>query len=110
MDEHKTFVMPELPPLTDKDREKIMAALSYAGVLFVIPLFAVRHKSPFLQFHLRQGMALFFVEAVLMLIPFLGWVLLMLPAAASVYGLLQAAKSREWELPIIGKYARRISL
>lgn len=108
--EEKTFVMPEQPSLTDKDKERIMAAMSYIGILFVVPLFLVRRKSQFLTFHLRQGMVLFFIEAIFTAIPVLGWMMLFLPIVASIYGMLQAYMGREWELPFIAKYARRINL
>ena len=40
----------------------------------------------------------------------LSLLLIILPVIASVYGLLQAYMGREWELPFIAKYARRINL
>ena len=105
--------MPETPfPSGDKDRdnERFLAALSYVGIFFVIPLFLARNKSPFMQFHVRQGIVLFVVEALFAALPFLGWFLLAIPAIASLYGLLQALAGRQWELPVLGKYAKKINL
>lgn len=94
----------------ERDNEKLMGALAYAGVLFVIPLFAPGKKSPSVQFHVRQGIVLFVIEAVLAAIPFFGWMLIAVPIVASIYGLLQALSGRQWELPVVGKYAKKINL
>lgn len=94
----------------DKENEKLMGALAYVGILFVIPLFAPGKKTPFVQFHVRQGIVLFVIEAVLAAIPFFGWMVIVVPIVASLYGLMQALAGRQWELPILGKYAKRINL
>jgi uncharacterized membrane protein len=107
------FIAPEAPstpPLTAEDKAHLMAGLSYLGVLFIIPLLFVPKKNHALQFHLRQGIVLFVVEAILSALPFVGWMLLIVPIAASLYGFTQAFAGREWELPLLGKYAKRIKL
>ena len=40
---------------------KVFAAISYLSVLFVIP-WVVKKDHPFVAFHIKQGMALFFAE------------------------------------------------
>jgi uncharacterized membrane protein len=94
----------------EKDNEKLMGALAYAGILFVVPLFMPGKKSPSVQFHVRQGIVLFVIEAVLAAIPLFGWMLIAVPIIASIYGIMQALAGRQWELPIVGKYAKRINL
>lgn len=60
---------------------KSLAWLSYVAVLFVIPL-VLHRNNPFSRYHARQGMALFFAEALLSLF----WVLM-----AVIVGLIQVA-------------------
>jgi uncharacterized membrane protein len=105
-----TFVAPEPPPLSAEDKARVMAGLSYIGVLFIVPLLFVSKKNHALQFHLRQGIVLFVVEAIFSALPFIGWMLMFLPIAASIYGFSQAVAGREWTLPLLGKYAKRIRL
>ncbi len=94
----------------DGDNEKVLAALSYIGIFFVVPLFVPGKKSPFMQFHVRQGIVLFVIEALLAAIPVIGWMAILVPVVASLYGAMQALAGRQWELPYIGKYAKRINL
>lgn len=105
--------MPDAPFPTgekDRDNERFLAALSYIGIFFIIPLFLARKKTPFLQFHVRQGIVLFVIEALFSAVPFIGWFALAVPAVASLYGMLQALAGRQWELPVVGKYAKKINL
>ncbi|HTM69027.1 MAG TPA: hypothetical protein VL426_07080 [Candidatus Binatia bacterium] len=94
----------------DRDNERFLAAIAYIGIFFVIPLFLARKKSPFLQFHVRQGIVLFVIEALFSAVPFIGWFALAVPAIASLYGMLQALAGRQWELPVLGRYAKKINL
>lgn len=106
--------MSEIPsaasPSGARDDEKFFSALAYVGILFVVPLFMPGKKSAFLLFHVRQGIVLFVVEALLAAIPLFGWMLIAVPIIASVYALLQAMAGKQWELPFLGKYAKRINL
>jgi len=94
----------------DRDKERFLAGVAYIGIFFVIPLFLARKKSPFLQFHVRQGIVLFVIEALFSALPFIGWFALAIPAVASLYGMFQALAGRQWELPVLGKYAKKINL
>lgn len=100
----------ETPADKERDNERFMSALAYVGILFVIPLFMPGKKTPFLIFHLRQGIVLFVIEAILAAIPFFGWMAIIVPILASLYALMQALSGRQWELPVVGKYAKRINL
>lgn len=42
---------------------KVFAAISYLSILFIIP-WVVKKEHPFVAFHIKQGMALFFAEVV----------------------------------------------
>ncbi len=97
--------------------EKIMAALSYLWILVLIPLL-VKKDSEYCQFHAKQGLVLLvasFVVTVLGMLPIIGW-LIILPFGSlfllilSILGLINALQGKKWELPYLGKYAKKINL
>lgn len=100
---------------------KVMAFLSYTGILVLIPWF-VEKENPFVRFHARQGMLVFLSEIVLgifamislmifMNISFVvGGVLLtvlsisnMVLCIIAIKGMVHAVKGQVKELPLIGK-------
>jgi uncharacterized membrane protein len=90
----------------------IMAALSYVGLLFLVPMLFAK-KTPFLMFHLRQGIVLFVVEvlvSIIMWIPIVGWALTLGVFALAIMGILQALAGEMRPLPLIGKYAMKVNL
>jgi uncharacterized membrane protein len=100
------------PPMGDKqdiEQNKVLAAVGYLGILFLIPLLAAK-QSKFAQFHAKQGLVLFVVEVILGFVPFLGWALELVLLVVSIYGLVQALQGQWWELPYLGQYAKKINL
>lgn len=97
----------------DIDDNKIFAALSYLGILFLIPLLAAR-KSKFAMFHLKQGLIWFVILAVVYFVVARFWVIGSLLELAvfiySWYAFAQAIQGKMWEMPVIGEYAKKINL
>lgn len=107
-------------PPTDKDVEegKSMAWLAYLGILFLIPLLAMK-ENKFAQFHAKQGMWLFIVMIVLYIafmilgyIPYIGiifsilyFLLWILWLVLAIIGIVKAATGKYWKMPIIGNWA-----
>lgn len=92
-----------------KDNEhRILAAISYLGFLFLIPLVASKH-SPLAQFHAKQGMVLFIVELVAAAVPVVGWALNVVLLVLAIYAAVQALQGRMWEIPVIGSWAKKIN-
>ncbi|PJA47342.1 hypothetical protein CO172_01955 [Candidatus Uhrbacteria bacterium CG_4_9_14_3_um_filter_36_7] len=96
--------------------EKIFAALSYLGVLFLIPLF-FRRQSQFALFHARQGALVFVAWIVLWtvnVVPLLGQIIWFFGSIVlliiSILGIIYSLRGEEWELPILGIYAKRLKL
>jgi len=107
--------MPEKKDLSQNER--VNAALSYIWVLVLIPLLT-KKDSEFCQFHAKQGLVLFissFVVMVLGMIPILGW-LIILPLGwlfvliLSILGIINALAGKQWEMPYLGQYAKKINL
>lgn len=109
--------MENLPRNTkDIDENKLLAAVGYLGVLCLIPLLA-KKDSAYCQFHGKQGLTIFIVWLVLWvcnIIPTFGQLIWALGSVVLVVliilGIVHALNGEEWELPVLGKYAKQIKL
>jgi uncharacterized membrane protein len=105
------------PPKRDKDIEenKVLAALSYLGILCLVPLLT-KKDSRFTMFHARQGLVLFIIEVVLVFlswIPFLSiilWLVWIGLVILSLIGLINALQGNYWKMPLLGDYAEKINI
>lgn len=101
------------PPVTDIEGGKLYAALSYLGVLVLIPLLTQRNDS-FVRFHAQQGLVILvgFILAVAAAqwIPVIGTLLFLLLLIVDVIGLLQALMGRWWKIPIVGDIANKFKV
>lgn len=98
----------------DIESNKGMAALSYVGILFIVPLLAAK-ESEYAKFHANQGLVFFIASiivsiasGILSIIPFIGgifsfsaWILVL---AGFIMGLVNALQGQAKELPIIGQF------
>ncbi len=58
------------PNSKDVEDNKLIAAIGYVSILFVLPMF-LKKNSKFAQFHAKQGLLLFIIEVVCTWLPFL---------------------------------------
>ena len=95
------------PVGSDKDiqENKLMALLSYLGILFLIPLLA-KKDSPYCQFHAKQGLVLF-IASFIMWIPFIGWILGVVVFILWLIGVINVLSGKMKPLPIIGGFAEK---
>ena len=96
----------------DIEENKVVAALSYVWILCLVPLF-LKKNSKFCKFHAKQGLLLFIIEVIGMVIfpiPFLGWLLFILVVIFSILGVRAALAGEFWEMPILGKYTNKLNL
>ncbi|MBN1585187.1 hypothetical protein JW899_02350 [Candidatus Uhrbacteria bacterium] len=102
---------PERKPMDPDVRDnRLLASLSYVGLLFLVPLLA-RNRSEFALFHCRQGIVVFAVQSILSLvtwIPNFGSIIYILVLAISVVGIVMAWRGERWEIPLLGKYAQML--
>jgi fumarate reductase subunit D len=103
-------VVPKFDPKDVQDH-KFIAALSYLGILCLIPLLAVR-SSRFTQEHAKQGFLLF-----------IAWVIVMALFQTSVIGrlidvafllvdlmaIIKCVQGNFWEIPLIGPLRSKIN-
>lgn len=96
----------------DIRENSFLAAIGYIWILCFIPLF-LKRKSKFAQFHAKQGLILFIVEIVGWLvfwIPLIGWLLFLAILVLAIMGIMNALQGVWWEMPYLGKYAKRVNL
>ena len=93
----------------DVKNNKLMAALSYIGILVLIPIFAAK-DSKFVKFHANQGLILFLLALActfLRKIKVLGWVFDICGIVVfilAVVGIVYACQGKAKELPVIGNW------
>jgi uncharacterized membrane protein len=100
----------------DVQENKVIAALSYLGLLVLVPLLA-KKDSPFCQFHAKQGLVLLVAWVIIgavSIIPILGWIIGILCSiflfACFIIGILNALTGEIKELPLIGQYSSLFNL
>lgn len=97
----------------DIQDNKIWAALSYVGILFILPLLVNNGRSRYAKYHANQGFILFLADivcgiagAILGLIPIIGGILSALLSLAllalMIIGIINAVNGKAKELPLIG--------
>jgi uncharacterized membrane protein len=96
----------------DVENNKIIAALSYGWILFLVPLLGKR-DSKFAQFHAKQGLILFLIELVaglVMWFPFFGQLLMLALIIVAVVGIIKALNGEWWKIPYIYEWSLKINL
>ncbi len=109
--------------------DRIFAALSYMSILFIVPLI-LKNEEDDIYFHARQGMVLFAAEVIVWFVLYMldtfmvaiapnvelpivrilgavGWVVFM---GLSLAGIYYAAKGKRWNMPFLGRIARKLSV
>ena len=107
---------------SDIESNKIVAALSYLGILIIVPLLAAP-QSKFARFHVNQGLLLllisivvnivsgivtviaaFIAEILATLVGFVFGVVSLVLFIMLIIGVVNAAQGKAKELPLIGKF------
>ena len=96
----------------DIEDHKLLSALSYIGILVLIPLFLAR-KSAFAQEHAKQGVILLIVHIVGMFvfwIPIIGQLAWLVVIVLNIIALVKCLMGEFWEIPVIGTWRNKIHL
>ncbi len=93
---------------------QIMAAMSYLGILALVPL-VVGGRDPYVGFHARQGLVLWIWEVLAVFslaLPVIGRLFFQVSSlicfALSVVGLISVLLGRAWKFPIVGDWAQKL--
>jgi uncharacterized membrane protein len=96
----------------DIEKNKLVAALSYLSILFLIPLL-LRKDSPFAQFHAKQGAVLFiafFIGKFFFWVPFIGWLACIVLIAVTLIALVKTLMGKAWEVPYTQSIIQKLGL
>ncbi|MFA5133893.1 MAG: hypothetical protein WC459_03785 [Patescibacteria group bacterium] len=100
----------------DINQNRLYGAISYLWILCFVPL-VWKRDSQFAMHHAKQGLVLLIAEFFVALvgwIPFLGYYLSMFfglgLAILALLGIINALDGKFWEMPTLGKYAKKIKL
>ena len=100
----------------DAQNNKTMGILAYIFILVLVPIFSAK-DSKWARFHANQGLVLFIIEvassiiftSLLSRIPYIGWLFALIGwliyvgcVVLSVIGIVNAAKGKAVEFPVIG--------
>ncbi|MBF0153411.1 MAG: hypothetical protein HQL64_06710 [Magnetococcales bacterium] len=92
----------------------VMAALSYLGILALIPTLLAR-RDPFALYHARQGIVIWILEVLAvysLVLPVIGRFFFQFASVLcfvlSVFGLVAVFFGKTWRIPGIGAVAERL--
>lgn len=91
---------------------KMIAALSYLSLLFLVPLLAKR-ESPFCQFHAKQGLVLAIIGIIgtfVFWIPVIGWLAAIFFFVVDIIGLVKALSGEAWKVPVVYDLSKKFNL
>ena len=97
--------------------DNLMAALSYLGILVIVPLL-VKKDSAYVKGHAKQGLVLLIAEVVfgfiawlLVFIPVIGWlievVVWLFFLIMIIMGVTKALSGETWTMPVFGSLAEK---
>ena len=100
----------------DVEENKVMAVLSYLGLLCLIPLLA-KKDSKFAQAHAKQGLALLLTEViagVVSAVPVIGWfggpILALLLLVVAIVAIVNVLQGKFWEIPVLYDLSKKLNL
>ena len=108
---------------SDIEGNKLLAALSYLGILVLVPIFAAK-DSPFARFHASQGVNLLILDVIWGVVTgiitailgaigigvlsvlwgIVSWLVSIVLLLVAVVGIINAVQGKAKELPVIGGF------
>jgi len=100
--------MPKTGTDPDIEDNKVVAALSYIWILFLIPML-LKKDSKFCQFHSKQGLILFLFSFVAWF-PIIGWLIGLAILVVSVVAIVKTLAGEQWQIPFVYDLSKKINL
>ncbi len=94
----------KLKKRADIEINKVVAALSYVSILFIIPLL-LKKDSDFCQFHARQGLIIFLFNW-LFFIPGLNLIFLIIV----VVSIVKTVDGKKWKIPFVYEWSKKFNI
>lgn len=107
---------PTNQPKTVND-EKWLNVLAYASIGFILPLI-LKPQSKSCQFHVKQGVGMFFVSIVVLFIlaipstifSMLGTLLFLGYFGVTILAMFQASQGNDWKIPVLGDITSKLDI
>ncbi len=96
----------------DVEDNKLMAGLSYVGILVLVPLL-LKKDSKFAYEHAKQGLVMliaWIIGSFVFWIPLIGWTLGIVLLVVDVLALVKALSGEFWEVPVLGELRNKFNL
>lgn len=96
----------------DVAENKYVAALSYIGILFLVPLL-LKRDSAFSQFHAKQGLVLcvaFVIGSFIFWIPLIGWAAFLILFVVDVMALVKTLGGEAWKIPYTEDVIKKLNI
>ena len=90
-----------------KSDDKIWGVVAYLWILSLVAL-AARKNNEFVRFHANQGVLLFVVSIVTMVLGPIGMLINLLIAVAAIVGIFKALQGEKWVIPGVGGFAKKL--
>jgi uncharacterized membrane protein len=94
------------------DKQKLLAALSYVGILFILPVL-LGDKTKFVRLHVRQGVIVCAFEFGTVLfgwIPLFGWSFSLAVLVVAIVAFVRAFRGEEWKIPYVYDWSKQVKL
>lgn len=95
---------------------KLMGILSYIGPLVIVPYLSAKND-PFVKFHVKQGLVLLVIEVAVMFVMQVAWmfwpilqIVNFATVILSIIGIVNVVHHKEKELPVVGKFAKHVTI
>lgn len=93
----------------DIAENKVMAALSYVGILVLVPLLA-KKDSKFAQAHAKQGVITCIAAILIGWIPMIGWLLAVVILVIDLIALISALQGKFWKIPLAYDLSKKLNI
>lgn len=90
---------------TVTSEQKVWGAVSYLWILSLVAL-AARQNNEYIRFHANQGVFLFLVSVVAMILGPIGMIVNIVILIAAIMGIVKSLQGMKWELPGVGGLAK----
>ncbi len=87
--------------------QKVWGAVAYLWILSLVAL-AARKKDDYVRFHANQGLLLFVVSVVSIILGPIGMVVNIVILIAAVMGIIKSLQGERWPLPAVAGIAKSL--
>ena len=102
--------------MTTSDSQTPMGILAYFGPLVIVS-YLVAKSDQFVKFHIKQGLVLLVIEAVVWVVGMMFWQLWMLLSLVnlatlilSIIGIINVLQHKQEPLPVVGRFSSYFSI